>query len=43
MSAPISDDEDFDYSKFAPKRLREQLPTPAARHLYAAPTVPSSS
>ena len=43
MSAPISDDEDSDYSKFAPKRLREQLPTPAARHLYAAPTIPSST
>ena len=42
MSAPISDDENSDYSRFAPKRLREQLPTPAARHLYAAPTVPSS-
>ena len=25
MSAPISDDENSDYSKFAPKRLREQL------------------
>ena len=43
MSAPISDDENSDYSKFAPKRLREQLPMPAARHLYPAPTVPSSS
>jgi branched-chain amino acid transport system substrate-binding protein len=42
MSAPISDDENSDYSKFAPKRLREQLPMPAARHLYPAPTVPSS-
>jgi hypothetical protein len=42
MSAPISDDENSDYSRFAPKRLREQLPMPAARHLYPAPTVPSS-
>ena len=35
MSAPISDDGKIpNYSKFAPKRLREQLPMPAARHLY---------
>ena len=45
MSAPISDDQYSDYSKYAPKRLREQPRMPAAEQLYvaSAPTVPSST
>jgi ABC-type branched-subunit amino acid transport system substrate-binding protein len=43
MSAPISDDKYSDYSKYAPKRFREQPPLPAAERPYvtSAPTVPS--
>ena len=43
MSVPTGDDENSVLSKFAPKRLREQLPTPAAERPYvtSAPTVPS--
>ncbi|HWJ17845.1 MAG TPA: ABC transporter substrate-binding protein [Geobacterales bacterium] len=43
MSAPIGDDKHSDYSKYAPKRLREQPPLPAAERPYvtSAPTVPS--
>jgi branched-chain amino acid transport system substrate-binding protein len=46
MGAPISDDgNDSEHSKYAPKRLREQPPTPPAAQLYvtSAPTVPSST
>jgi branched-chain amino acid transport system substrate-binding protein len=47
MSAPVSDDENSDYSKFAPRRLREQPPMPAAHQLpnviTPAPRVPSST
>ena len=43
MSAPIGDDKHSDYSKYAPKRLREQPAQPAAERPYvtSAPTVPS--
>jgi ABC-type branched-subunit amino acid transport system substrate-binding protein len=43
MSAPISDDKYSDYSKYAPKRFREQPPLPDAERPYvtSAPTVPS--
>jgi branched-chain amino acid transport system substrate-binding protein len=43
MSAPISDDENSDYGRYAPKRLRERPPIPAAKHPYVAPTVRSSA
>lgn len=42
MGAPIADDE---FSKYAPKRFREQPPMPSAAqlHVTSAPTVPSST
>ena len=42
MSAPIRDDENSDYGRYAPKRAREQLPMPAAKNLYVATTSPSA-
>jgi branched-chain amino acid transport system substrate-binding protein len=45
MSAPTGDDENSELSKYAPKRLREQPPMPAAerRYVTSAPMVPSST
>jgi len=45
MSAPTGDDENSELSKYAPKRLREQPPMPAAerRYVTSAPLVPSST
>src|SRR5450759_1442460 len=45
MSAPVGDDENSELSKYAPKRLREQPPMPAAERPYvaSAPTAPSST
>src|SRR5262249_60521724 len=40
MSAPINDDENSDYGRYAPKRLREQPRMPAAKNLYIATTPP---
>ena len=43
MSGPTRDDESSDYSRFAPKRFREQPPTPSEQRPYvpSAPTVPA--
>jgi branched-chain amino acid transport system substrate-binding protein len=42
MSGPTRDDESSDYSRFAPKRFREQPPTSSERpYVPSAPTVPS--
>src|SRR6476660_6195600 len=43
MSGPTRDDESPDYSRFAPKRFREQPPTTSEQRPYvpSAPTVPA--
>ena len=43
MNGPTRDDESSDYSRFAPKRFREQPPTPSEGRPYvpSAPTVPA--
>ena len=43
MSGPTRDDESPDYSRFAPKRFREQPPTTGEQRPYvpSAPTVPA--
>jgi branched-chain amino acid transport system substrate-binding protein len=43
MSSPSSDDENSDYGRYAPRRLREQPPMPAAKPFYVATKSPSSS